>query len=86
MKAYNKSEIMKRAHSIYKKYRYMFPTFSSALIRAWEIEKANIAKAIRDAEIATSTWVPVTGFQFNENNHADSLTNYYNEKRRYYGD
>lgn len=64
----------------------MFPTFSSALIRAWEIEKANMAKAIRDAEIATSTWVPVTGFQFNENNQADSLTNYYNEKRRYYGD
>lgn len=35
----SKSAVMKRAWSIYKKHRDMFPTFSLSLRRAWEVEK-----------------------------------------------
>ena len=38
---YNKSWVMTRAHKIYKNNRDMFPTFSQALKRAWELVEAN---------------------------------------------
>nr|DAL98527.1 MAG TPA: hypothetical protein [Caudoviricetes sp.] len=76
---------MKRAWNIYKNYKTMFPTFRSALSKAWEVEKANVAKAIKDAEIAANTWVKDNSFTYNSNNHADSLTSYY-ANHRYNGD
>lgn len=78
---YNKSEVMRRAWEIFTHCRKMYPTFSLALSRAWEVEKANLAKKIKDAEIAENTWVSVSRGDQSigdiMNGMADSLINYY---------
>ena len=38
----NKTEVMKRAWTIFKNNKSLFPTFSLALTRAWEVEKATV--------------------------------------------
>lgn len=76
----NKSEVMKRAWTIYKNCRRMFPTFSSALTQAWVVEKANLAKAIKDAEIEANTFERTsveTSGRFDMSHLADTLINYY---------
>lgn len=40
---YNRSEIMKKAWTLFKKYESMFITFGRALERAWLIAKDSIA-------------------------------------------
>ena len=39
MKRYDLSQIMKRAHQLYKNARAKYPTFSAALRKAWAMEK-----------------------------------------------
>ena len=48
----NKSRIMKRAWSIFKGSNPYSYSFSASLRRAWEVEKANIASEIKQAEKA----------------------------------
>ena len=42
MKQYNLSEIMKKAHQLYKNARAKYPTFSDALKRSWKSAKFNV--------------------------------------------
>lgn len=66
----NKSAVMARAWNIYNNNRNMFPTFSSALSKAWEVEKANLASSRRKAaEEKQTAWYNankevLTGFIF----------------------
>ncbi len=39
MKQYNLSEIMKKAHQLYKNARAKYPTFSDALKKSWKMTK-----------------------------------------------
>lgn len=45
MKQYNLSEIMKKAHQLYKNARAKYPTFSDALKRSWKSAKFNVQVA-----------------------------------------
>lgn len=49
MKKYNLSEIMKKAHQLYKNARAKYPTFSDALKRSWKSAKfsANVEDSIK---------------------------------------
>lgn len=49
MKQYNLSEIMKKAHQLYKNARAKYPTFSDALKRSWKSAKfsAHVEESIK---------------------------------------
>lgn len=100
MATYNKSEIMKRAHSLKKSIGYK--TFSEALKHSWSFAKAEIGEREQDAkrEAVYAQWraegeakrqaeikaerekIKASGMDL----HTYTMTNYYNERRRYYGD
>ena len=55
MKRYNLSDIMKRAHQLYRNARAKYPTFSDALRKSWSMAKFSVRisdsrKAIEAAE------------------------------------
>ena len=52
MSKYNKSQIMKRAWNIYKGNNPYSYSFSAALRRAWEVEKATLEYETREARKA----------------------------------
>lgn len=83
----SKSEVMTKAWAIYKNCRKMFPTFSEALRRAWEVTKENVANRIKKAEIEAQTWQRVENTTIGEdmNRFAESLTNFYSTNG-YHGD
>jgi hypothetical protein len=84
---YNKSEIMKRAWSIYRGTSIYSVSFSIALSRAWEIEKENKAYEAKQAEIANTTWGTAKrgSIMFDMNSLANDITNFY-RNNTYNGD
>lgn len=42
MKTYNLSEIMKRAHNLYKNCQAKYPTFADALRKSWKMAEFNV--------------------------------------------
>lgn len=47
---YFKASVMQRAWKIFNNCRKMFPTFKSALIQAWEVEKSNYRSKLLQLE------------------------------------
>jgi hypothetical protein len=80
---YNRSWVMTRAHKIYKNNRDMFPTFSLALKRAWELVEANKSYDAKKGKEATWTanyakaQANKTSVSTSMNHMAKTLTNYY---------
>jgi hypothetical protein len=62
----NKSEVMKRAWKIFRGRNPYSYSFSAALRRAWEVEKANAACRVREAqkESAKTAYRPVLSAAF----------------------
>ena len=78
----SKSEVMKRAWAIFRSgHAFYSKTFRLALIRAWEIAKANVKAAIQKAkeEAEALAWNPngVSGLSANPNYGTGSLSSYY---------
>jgi len=81
----NKSEVMKRAWRIYRGRNPYSYSFSAALRRAWEVEKANASYRVSEAqkESKKTAYRPVPGAAFEAGCAA-----YYRDSRpgQYFGD
>jgi hypothetical protein len=94
----SKSDVMKRAWSIYKNHRNMFPTFSLALTRAWFVEKESLKyrqqqEAIAADEERERIWKVSDEYKTimakTKALHNAMMYDYYNgagSQRRYFGD
>lgn len=90
----SKSDVMKRAWSIYKSdcgsmysdgYFYNFKNFSDCLKRSWVIEKANIEYNLQKIKEQRNAWTPKASYSFDMASLSDALTDYY-ANNRYNGD